>query len=427
MKIKPWTAAIALAATLVVPETTLGEMPDPPKAPWKPETRGGPHAEAIRQLDGIKSDAIKWGMEKKPRRGTVIELSEPLPKTFGDDWVQVEWFQAFVDKQGRSAVAWRAISRVLATWNIGGYAKIATIVRPVGKGPKLNEEFNTERRLYQELLLGWKTQGLIGREIEDEPQALLFRTLLMRGKARAEPQMRSREDAERIIRSVGLSVEEWRENLEEEGTERAIKTADERWSHIVTEGRKHHLGMFNDYPEPILLINGKWLITANAMRRHGSKAVEHVFLAANWTIREEMKAATAAANAKKAWITARTEGPEAAQANMEGVVALTPGWATQNAAKVEVELFYGSTNADEAWLEFERMSAKWQDTTKRITDIHKSPTRWVAKEDSVEQVHYRRAAILAGRKVVWEEAVKNYIHKQIRDRRFGKPPETTLS
>ena len=70
--------------------------------------------------------------------------------------------------------------------------------------------------------------------------------------------------------------------------------ADERWRELAEQAAAKMPGVFDTIPDPILLINGKYLLTTNTVQQQGGSAkrvVKRLFQTANWLVRREIERA----------------------------------------------------------------------------------------------------------------------------------------
>lgn len=79
--------------------------------------------------------------------------------------------------------------------------------------------------------------------------------------------------------------------MEDPQIQEGMTESDRRWKEIVERGTKLDRRAFRGIPGPVLLVNGKFLLTANTMRRHGRRTIESLYQTANWLIREEWERA----------------------------------------------------------------------------------------------------------------------------------------
>ena len=288
---KTRTALTALAfIALAVAAPGYAEAPDP--VDHATERAAQETRRAIRAMDRVDEDAIAWGQERKANRTTVIVLDPPLPKTLGPDTVEVEWFQSFVDRHGGVEIGSRTAYLVIGKWWANWWkAKIPVglHVRPLGEGPQLDENTLEQRQWLQRLMLAWKSSTFEANMRREPGEAEMLSYLAKRAGNKAADAITTQKIAEGVVDAANLSIEEWRQRLDQPATHERIKLVDTRWAAIANQATKQYRKALAGIPDPVLLIDGKYLLTANTMRRHGGKWVERVFQTANWLIRHQME------------------------------------------------------------------------------------------------------------------------------------------
>lgn len=249
----------------------------------------------VRELNRLPPKRVRWGQEKGARAGTVIVLEEPLGKVEGTFDVEVELFISFIDNGGRHNIGWRNLSTTIWKW-FGSVLKAgvpaAIHVQHVGSGPYLEPEWDDARRQYQEIAMGWgelvwTRDGPRHRRADANLKALFDR----RDK---NERLATREAARKFLEAEGLPVEEWEASLGQPDVIEGMREADRRWAAIAVQGSKRYRRAFEAIPDPVILINGKYLITSNTAARHGGKRIESVYRLANRVVRREWEKGQAA-------------------------------------------------------------------------------------------------------------------------------------
>lgn len=253
---------------------------------WKATKRG---------WDGTDPKDAYRQHEKRPIKSRMVILDPPLPKTMGPDVVEVEWFHTPIDSAGSGGIWGSAATRVVGWWTSwmkpDGDGKVAPVklhFRMFGKGPTMLREFSRHRRVYQELVYAWgdiefRTEGMKAFV------ALNERTLKAGGSLRG---MNTRLGMESVIRSAAemypnyprLNVDEWRALVDREETKARIREADERYLKMMTKAVKKNRRMRNGPHDPMLLIDGKYLLTGPITGR-----ITDLFRMANWIIRKKVE------------------------------------------------------------------------------------------------------------------------------------------
>ena len=248
----------------------------------------------LKALMETDPEAVAWGKKRKANRSTVIVLDPPLPKLSGPGKVDVEIFYSYLDELGRgtaftgSMVLWNrwSISRLKEDrqrfWLVQEHAQI------VGNGPKLPTRFAEQQQNAQKLHYGsqWYREDRNG---DKDTGWKVFEELVGLGETGGLIGVDTEEKLEEVVTAQGIPVEEWRSNTSSYVKKRS-SVANSRWAKIVEQGTKAYDKAFDGLSDPILLIDGKFLITRNTMARHGGRrAVQRVYQTANWLIRERME------------------------------------------------------------------------------------------------------------------------------------------
>ena len=243
---------------------------------------------AVREFKGLQQADIEWGNEKAAKRATVIVLDPPLRRQSGPTQVDVEVFFSFVDNGG-GQTGWWTIGSVMGKWMGKMTARRLPVeirTHHLGHGPYLSPTWNTSRRLYQGLVMGWEPL-IFGKGLKANRAFTNLIKLVERGDDKHL--IETQKDAEQFMWANWLPLEHWKKSLASPETAQRIRDVNQRWAKVAKQGSKVYAKTFKGLPDPVLLIDGKFLITANTARRHGGKAVENVFLIANWIIRQELK------------------------------------------------------------------------------------------------------------------------------------------
>ena len=245
----------------------------------------------VKEFDRLRLRDIEWGREKRARSATVIELDPPLARLDESPGVDVEFFYNYIDNSGGQKLGWRNAGTTVGGWWTSIWKRRLAVrvhLHVPGSGPYLNPEHETARGYYQKLAMGWgrPVRRTEGRGLDPRMEKTLHELWARRDMRYV---MGSDDDAERFLKYHGLSVEEWRASLESTRVVAQMRETDERWAEIARRGSEEHAKAFKSPAGPVLLINGRFLITANTMRRHGGKAVRNAYRTASWIVRNEIE------------------------------------------------------------------------------------------------------------------------------------------
>ena len=241
-----------------------------------------------RQIRRAKDEAVRWGNEKRAHPSNMIVLDEPL-ETSRPDHVLVEWFNRWIDDDGGSWASISARDLVYIGWseNLLREEKLPVLFRDmiVAEGPGLRDEFVEPRKRMQEItaILGLRIHAT-GIETAE-----LTRELMKRATEGRLRHLKREVDVRRLIEGAGIDWNAW----EAEQTpiiEEWEPWATDRWSRMAEQALAQDPNVFEYVPDPIILIDGKYLVTQNTVRQQGGwKAPETVLKVANWLIRRQLE------------------------------------------------------------------------------------------------------------------------------------------
>ena len=271
-------------------EAAAAETPNVAEGRWIKAQREG----KLRVMKKTDRAAIVWGNEKRPNGTIVFRLDPPLRKVKGRAVVEVELFSASVDDDGWTELHCRARDLALRTWwpsieKAGLPVWLAH--RQIDQGAGLDSPYHESRRAISELIVGgaWYANNGDERGVE-----VVRRTM---ERLRADERLReiTRTDVEEILTGAGIDAGHWREETREEVE--AVRAMDNsRWEDFAVQylkwvGNRARLSSrLGRGAAPILVIDGKYLVTMNTIwRQGGRRAPERVFQTANSLIRHRME------------------------------------------------------------------------------------------------------------------------------------------
>ena len=235
----------------------------------------------VRDINEAQPADIAWGNEKRMASSQVIVLNPPLPKTVGSDTVQVEHFTSLYDERG-SIVVWAWTASAMRAWEKSlREADLPLVITPriLGDGPGLGGFVAPHRRLHQEMLLAWDQPPFKGAATNGVLSAML--TAVQAGRLR---NVTEREAAAKIIDQADESGEAWLRAVDTPRTKARIREVDERYRELVTQGAKRTKRVLESPQDPILLIDGKYLLMGSVVAN-----TTDLFRMANWIIRTQLE------------------------------------------------------------------------------------------------------------------------------------------
>ena len=252
------------------------------------------HANHLRVLHESDTAAIAWGNERRPNRTVVFTLDEPIEKTTGEDIVEIELFSPGSDDDGTAAVTNCATSLALGTWwptLEEARLPVHLAYRQVDGGPGLDERHRESRRTIVELILG---ASIYARNGDDRGERLVTQTMTwLRREGTVGHALKA--SFRTLLTDNGFDPDEWEAQTRDE-IERTRVINNARWSGVAEQyarWRGHDpLGRraLGRGAAPIVLIDGRYLITMNTIRRQGGlKAPEKLFQTANAVVRDRIE------------------------------------------------------------------------------------------------------------------------------------------
>ena len=237
---------------------------------------------------------ITWGNERRPSLIVVLELDPPLEKTNGDHIVEVELFSTFVDDDGFTELQCRARELTLGTWwpSVAKSGEPVRLVhRQVDQGPGLDNRYRETRRKIAELLVGSAWYANEG----DERGAQIVEKTMERLRGEEVLKEITAADVDKVLTEAEIDAEEWVEKTTDEI--KVTRTRDnDRWRHFATQYFNSLGTAARAKPQlaigasPILLVDGKYLVTMNTVwRKGGRRAPERLFQTLNHLVRNQLE------------------------------------------------------------------------------------------------------------------------------------------
>ena len=359
----------------------------------------------------FRNENIAWGNEKRAIRRRIIILDPPLEKTVGPDKVEVEWFHSHLDEQGDWGV-WVQTWLVVSPWALSmRKAEIPVEIkfRPVGKGPTWLRRYNGQRRAYQELLYAWKEDASQSGKANDVLVELIY------SREKLE-EIVARSTAEKIVEQAGHSVEDWRRLAGSERTERRIEEANERFRQLMVRGATKNKKVLRTPQDPILLIDGKYLLMSPVTGR-----VRDLFRMANWLIRHQIDQLPSDPSHVQLEELEQMNWKELVYgmedgAKPEGVIDIGAKLETAEEGKIRVEWFY--SYSDRLGREIERMVRGWKAGFTGNVELIESPVATRHTGDFETERRHQRL-LVAGRAVKWEDTIRYHLRTRLSEEGYS--------
>ena len=241
----------------------------------------------IDKIEGTKSRNIRWGKEKRATRSNTIILKRPLTTSVNSLTAQVEWFVHPISANATSR-GWTA-TRTLV-WNYwtpsiieDGKTQFLVLERTISEGPGVNKEHADAARMMHYLWLG--AGWYVEQNRVEEARGLIDALNMARGTSTTW--LDTEEEVKELVERSRLDWKQWKSNVDEY-THKYMQEDNERWKNVAQQALEQSPKVFDIMPQPMLLIDGKYLITYNTSAQQGArKAPQRVFHIANWLIRTE--------------------------------------------------------------------------------------------------------------------------------------------
>lgn len=246
--------------------------------------------QVIREIRNVRRKDLRWKKKRQASRTTVIVLDPPLARLGRHDAVYIEAFHTSIDNSGGQETGWWSWGRSSSGWLRelrAARIPIRYYDQSVAEGPYLHPKWKVSRKWYQRLRTGWGRYEL-GKGLGSSAEGMTVRGRLWQRRFRQYP-IASEEDARKFMEWNELSFEDWKESLARPQIQSLMREADERWAELAIRGTEQYPEAFQGLPDPVLLINGKYLITRNTAGRQGGNPIRNAYQLANGIIREEIE------------------------------------------------------------------------------------------------------------------------------------------
>ena len=195
----------------------------------------------------------------------------------------------------------------------------------------------------------------------------------------------------RLVSAAGLTWDQWQANTRHDIEEIAAYT-DERWQAIAKRAIAIQPDVFASVPDPIILINGKYLVTQNTARRGEGrvKGARRTLRTANWLIRQELERNVSHDVAEDDIVYRNQLEPE------EGQVVRLKNPHDSNPDKIDVEWLYTYVSEDgqiSDWRWVDNLLKAWSSSVYRggvwEWKLTKTPAGQWSKGESEWTAHHR--------------------------------------
>ena len=222
------------------------------------------------EIRATRKWAVRWGKTEATTAMNVIILDPPVPRTGDRSRVHVEWFSSWIDATGGSTTAVHTRRLVQDKWavSVAGRLreKVWVLRRYLATGPGLGTQYEEQRKHARHLWLVTGQGQSANRRLAERARSRFVRKAYSNGLTDLTHEARVEATAERWK----VPWKEWRN--ESAGTVgRITRFTDNRWKSIAERAMAVQPDVFAGIPDPIILINGKYLITQNTARNDEGK------------------------------------------------------------------------------------------------------------------------------------------------------------
>ena len=218
------------------------------------------------------------------------------------------------------------------------------------------------------------------------------------------------EQATALIEGFGLPVEKWVERRELPETERKIQENNDRYTEMMNRGAKQHRKLLQSPMDPILLIDGKYLLTGSVTGK-----TRDLFRMANWLIRSRIERSPRYEFEMESVKWGNDRQPRRGE-----IVRLKDKFPVEDTGKVDVEWLYTYVNeegqlTDIQWLE--KTLEEWRkDLAEHGIEVNlrRTPAAWTKGYGSTHQKQHQRVVVAWSRKEkYWQDSVHRHLKRWI--------------
>ena len=271
-------ALAALAALALLP---AGEA----ESAWLQQSKNDLYSEEYRaekqrwrtlriELRRLGARHIRWGKEKRAHRSNMVAL-EPGFATSSPGKIEVEWFFTYL---GESAQMETLLVEWTESLRQGTGNRVSVKWSPVSSMRGRSLQFNDYHAVHQLMAF---TAAAIGKRATIHRE---MRKILSGDVGSPAKPLRSEHEVERLLKRIGISVEEFRAAADSERVQRRARETTEKLKTISIRAEDTHEDANREPRDPILLINGKFLVQGSL-----AGSVKNSFRIANWLIRRELE------------------------------------------------------------------------------------------------------------------------------------------
>ena len=358
-----------------------------------------------KRLADVSKTRIAWGKERRPNETVVIEINPPLQKRGGAENTEVEWFFSYLNDVGITTTGRLAQRAVILRWLPSMRAEnipIRVRRRLLGIGPGLPARFDKQRTRIQEIYLGSQWYAHEGRGNET-----IVKVFVQSMRDGSIILIRERRDVERLVERAGIPAEEWWKNTTHYIAANTT-LAEKRWSELYARAPAD---AFEGIADPILLIDGKYLVTGNtAYRQRRSRAPERAFQTANALIRQAIEASPRFGVKTQDILWGNEHKP-----GRKEIVQLTIPYPTTEGNPIEIEWLYtyvtnDGQRTDSVWIE--ELLSTWRQSLEREgieVSLRRTPAVWIGGKRSPfaedQATHQRIILAWSDEERDWQDAL----------------------
>ena len=242
------------------------------------------------EIRATRKGAVRWGKTEAATAMNVIILDPPVPRTGDRATVQVEWFSSWIDATGGSTTAVHTMRLVVDKWAVSVArrlrGKVSVFRRYLVTGPGLGTQYEEQRRHARHLWLVTGQRQSANRRLAERARSRFLRKAHSNGLTDLTHEAKVEATAEKWK----VPWKEWK-NESAETVGRITRFTDNRWKSIAERAMAVQPDVFAGIPDPIILINGKYLITQNTARNDEGKVKgpQRVLRIANGIIAEQVQ------------------------------------------------------------------------------------------------------------------------------------------
>lgn len=213
---------------------------------------------------------VKWGKEKRSTRWNTVTL-KPGYRTSSRSRVEVEWFFTYV---GESAQLEPLLLEWAASLREGTNDRVHMKWSPVAAMPGRSAQFDRYNAMHQSLAFSAEAIGK-KRRVHRKMRKVVSEWIRS---------LQTEEEVDKFLRGIGVSFADFQKAAESKAVRRRVRETNAKIEDISTRAKGAHKHALREPRDPVLLINGKYLVQGST-----AGGVRKALRVANGLVRRELE------------------------------------------------------------------------------------------------------------------------------------------